>query len=141
MINRRADGVPINCSIVSIGALDESLAHPREIMKSAILANAASLIMVHNHPSGKLSPSKHDTIVTERMIQVCELMGITLDDHIIVGGDNSQYFSFREKELLNYTPLTFNTDYMQVEFAAPKIAENQEEPSQETPKRVSHRRR
>ena len=57
VVNLRADGVPINCNIVSVGALNETVAHPREILKSSILSNAASILIVHNHPSGSLIPT------------------------------------------------------------------------------------
>ena len=56
---------------------------------------------MHNHPSGELKPSKEDIMVTDRMLKLTELMGIKLADHVIVGGDNSQYFSFREKSCCN----------------------------------------
>ena len=94
VINLRSDGTPVNCNFVSMGAVDECVAHPREILKSCILSNAASMIMLHNHPSGKLNPSKWDTMITDRMLKVGELIGIPLRDHIIVGGDNHSYFSF-----------------------------------------------
>ena len=57
IVNLQSDGRPINMNVVSMGALDQSIAHPREILKSTILSNAASIMLVHNHPSGKLSPS------------------------------------------------------------------------------------
>ena len=99
VINLRSDGIPVNCNFVSMGAVDECVAHPREILKSAILSNANSMILLHNHPSGNLSPSKWDSMITDRMLKVGELIGIPLRDHIIVGGDNRSYFSFREKGL------------------------------------------
>ena len=97
VINLRTDGTPINCSIVSMGAVDKTIAEPRELFKASILSNAAQMIIVHNHPSGELKPSKEDIMTTDRMLKLTELMVIKLADHVIVGGDNSQYFSFREK--------------------------------------------
>ena len=81
VINMRTDGIPLNCNFVSMGAVDECMAHPREIYKSAILSNATSMILLHNHPSGKLSPSKWDTMITDRMLKIGELIGIPLRDH------------------------------------------------------------
>ena len=123
IVNLRADGIPINCNFVSMGSLDECVAHPREIYKSSILSNAKSMIMIHNHPSGKLDPSKSDTMITDRMLKLSELMGIPLQDHIIVGGDNTSYFSFREKELLQFNSVRYETDFNQLEFARPAVAE------------------
>ncbi len=68
IINLKSNGVPINCSICSVGTLEQTLAHPREIMKSSILSNASNIIIMHNHPSGSLKPSKQDSILTDRII-------------------------------------------------------------------------
>lgn len=116
VINLKANGAPINCSFVSLGCLDEAIAHPREILKASILSNAASIIMLHNHPSGNLVPSKSDVALTSRMVQVCDLIGIPLLDHIIVGGDNSDYFSFNEKQILPVTQIKLETDYNEISF-------------------------
>lgn len=67
MINLRTDGIPINCNFVSMGAVNETIAHPRELFKSSILSNATSMLIVHNHPSGNLQSSKFDTMMTDRM--------------------------------------------------------------------------
>lgn len=111
VINVKTDGTPINCNIVSIGALSQAIIEPRELFKSAILSNAAFIIMVHNHPSGSLYPSKEDTIATDRILKLSSLLGIPLMDHIIVGGDNSRYFSFKEKELLKMPEMILEKDY------------------------------
>ncbi len=95
VINLKTDGTPINCHIASMGAINQTIAEPRELFKASILSNAAQMILVHNHPSGSLEPSKADTVLTDRMLKLTELMGITLADHIIVGGDNRSYFSFK----------------------------------------------
>lgn len=122
IINLKTDGSPINCSIVSIGAVNQTIAEPRELFKASILSNAAGMIIVHNHPSSDLTPSKADTILTDRMLKLTELMGIKLMDHIIVGGNNSRYFSFREKELLNYPEIHFSADYGTLDFGSMAIA-------------------
>ena len=116
VINLRTDGTPINCNIVSMGALNQTIAEPRELFKASILSNAAQMIIVHNHPSGSLEPSKPDTMLTDRMLKLTDLMGITLKDHVIVGGDNSHYFSFHEKGLLEHPKIYFSTDYKALDF-------------------------
>ena len=63
VVNLRADLKPINVNIVSIGTLEQSLIHPRELLKSTILSNASSIIMVHNHPSGSMKPSEDDILM------------------------------------------------------------------------------
>ena len=73
-----------------------------EILKSCILSNAASMIMLHNHPSGNLNPSYQDIMLTDKMKIVCDLVGITLLDHIIVGRDE-EFFSFKINEKMPYT--------------------------------------
>ncbi len=123
VINLKSDGTPINCHFASIGALNQSLAHPRELFKSSILSNAANIILLHCHPSGSLQPSKEDTSITDRMIKVCSLIGIPLLDHIIVGGDNRQYFSFKEKDILSNPYNVFQTDYHSLDFESPMVAE------------------
>lgn len=94
VVNLQADLCPINMNIVSMGALDQALVHPREIMKSSILSNAAAVMLVHNHPSSRLYPSKEDIRVTDRMAQVFQLFGIEFIDHVIVGR-KEEYYSFR----------------------------------------------
>ena len=90
---------PTNVSVVSIGTLNVSLCHPREIFKVAILSNANSIIISHNHPSGDTSPSHEDIQITERLSEVGKLMGIPLIDHIIMGEDGT-YCSFKEEGMI-----------------------------------------
>ncbi len=116
VINLKADGTPINCHIASMGAINQAIVEPRELFKSAILSNAASMIMVHNHPSGNLEPSKDDTIITDRILKLSGLLGIPLVDHVIVGGDNTKYFSFKEKELLKMPQITLTQNYHYLDF-------------------------
>ncbi len=85
--------------VISIGHLNASLVHPREMFKEAIKRSSAAVILVHNHPSGDLTPpSKEDLATTERLQKVGELLGIDVLDHLIVG--NNRYLSFREQGLL-----------------------------------------
>lgn len=81
-------------NLSSLGTISESLAHPREIFRAAIVAGAASIILVHNHPSGDPSPSQQDKSLTRRVSEAGALLGIPLLDHVIVG--QSGYYSFSE---------------------------------------------
>ncbi|NMF07950.1 JAB domain-containing protein [Clostridium beijerinckii] len=89
---------PTTINVVSVGNLNNSLVHPREVFKPAILSNSASIILFHNHPSGDPTPSKEDTNITERLKECGNILGIKLIDHIIIG-DNS-YYSLKEKEII-----------------------------------------
>ncbi len=73
--------------IVSIGHLSAALVHPREVFKAAILANAASVALLHNHPSGDPEPSREDIDLTRRLIRAGELLGIPVLDHVVVTAD------------------------------------------------------
>jgi DNA repair protein RadC len=124
VINLNAAHMPINCHFASMGSLNYSMAHPRELLKAGILSNAAGMILAHNHTSGKLLPSEDDVRLTDKMQQVCELVGIPLVDHVIVGGDNSRYFSFHEKGLVKNPQKEYQTDYRRLEWDSPaKVAE------------------
>ncbi len=122
IINFRPDLKPINVNFVSMGALDQSLVHPREAIKSMVLSNAASVMMVHNHTTGAVFPSKEDVAVTDRMAQLCGMLGIKLLDHVIVGPGND-YYSFNEKNVLPVPNLKYETNIEQLEFGGMKVAE------------------
>lgn len=79
---------PIGFVIVTKGTLDASLVHPREVFAPAIAQNASALILVHNHPTGDLTPSREDIAVTQRLKDCGKLLGIHVHDHIIVGSDD-----------------------------------------------------
>lgn len=87
-----------NISTVSIGNLNSSIVHPREVFKTAILSNSCSIILAHNHPSGSVAPSNQDKYVTDLIKKAGEILGIELLDHIIVGFNNINYYSFKEHE-------------------------------------------
>lgn len=91
-------GALIGFHQVSVGTLTASLVHPREIFKAAILANAASVILVHNHPSGDPTPSAEDESLTRRIRQAGELVGIKVVDHVVIG--DGRFVSFVETERL-----------------------------------------
>lgn len=119
VINLKADNTPINCHFASVGALDYAMVHPRELLKSGILSNASRMILAHNHPSGNLLPSGTDVRMTDRIQQVGGLVGIPLLDHVIVGGDNSMYFSFREKGLVKNPSVEYQSDYRRLDWDSP----------------------
>jgi DNA repair protein RadC len=84
---------------VALGSLNQSIVHPREVFRPAIQGAAASVILVHNHPSGDPSPSDEDVRVTQRLVDAGKLLGIHVLDHIIVG--EGRYFSFFDQRRLN----------------------------------------
>lgn len=83
---------------ISIGSLNASIVHPREVFKVALEKSAASLILVHNHPSGDPTPSSDDIELTKRMVEAGKLMDIEVLDHIIIG--DGEYISLKERELI-----------------------------------------
>jgi DNA repair protein RadC len=83
---------------ITVGLLNSSPVHPREVFADAITDRAASIILAHNHPSGNLMPSNEDITITATLMQVGELLGIRVLDHLIVSKRN--YFSFREQNLM-----------------------------------------
>ncbi|MCD9022004.1 JAB domain-containing protein [Cohnella silvisoli] len=91
---------PTTIHVISIGTLDSVLIHPREVFKTAIIANAASIICAHWHPSGDPEPSTEDVKITYRLIQTGAIVGITLLDHLIMGSDNG-YISLKESGLMD----------------------------------------
>jgi len=86
----------IGINIVSIGSLTLSIVHPREVLKSLILMNAAAFLCAHNHPSGDPTPSQEDRELTKRLCHAADLVGITLLDHLIFG-DEGRYLSFADQ--------------------------------------------
>lgn len=88
----------IQIHVVSVGTVNRTLIHPREVFTEAIKENAAAIILCHNHPSGRTTPSEEDIMTTEKLIQASKIMGIPILDHLII--DCSSYFSFMEHDLL-----------------------------------------
>lgn len=85
-------------SLVAVGSLNSAIVHPREVFKVAVLANAAALILVHNHPSGEPTPSAEDRSLTSRLVEAAKLLGMKILDHIIIG--DGRYLSFADEGLL-----------------------------------------
>lgn len=89
---------PTSISTISIGTLDSSLAHPREVFKVAILSNAASIIIAHNHPSNQVEESAQDRSITQRLKEAGKILGIDVLDHLIIG--HGKYLSLKEKGII-----------------------------------------
>jgi DNA repair protein RadC len=89
---------PIETRTISIGSLDSSIVHPRELFKEAISHSAASIILVHNHPSGDTEPSDEDIKLTKRLIEVGQVLGIEILDHVVIS--DHAYLSMKAKRLI-----------------------------------------
>lgn len=88
----------LRIKIVTIGLVNRTLVHPREILRPAILESAAGLILAHTHPSGNLEPSREDKDITRRMVEAGQIIGIPVLDHLIISREG--YFSFQEAGLI-----------------------------------------
>ena len=84
--------------IVSIGSLNQSIVHPREVFKTAMITNAAAIMFIHNHPSGDSRPSPEDISITKRLAEAGSILGVKVLDHIVIG--NNEYTSFVEAGLM-----------------------------------------
>lgn len=125
IVNLRNDLSPINMNIVSTGTLNASLAHPREILKSAVLSNASATMLFHNHPSGNLMPSQEDIEITDRMSKLFAMAEMPLLDHIIIG-NGDQYYSFKENSIMPIGTQMFARDPAEIKFenvAEPVVSE------------------
>lgn len=89
----------ISVEDISVGSLNSSIVHPRELFNLPVKKSAASVILIHNHPSGDPSPSREDLEVTKRLVEAGKILGITVLDHIIVG--EGKYASFKEQGLMD----------------------------------------
>jgi len=93
--------------LVSMGSLTGSIVHPREVFKPAILSNAAAVILVHNHPSGRVDPSQEDIQITKQLVEAGKILGIRVLDHLVIGSGQDygaetekSYFSFSDEGLI-----------------------------------------
>ena len=100
-LHLNAKGKPLSMSVVSIGELNSTLVHPREVFKASILSNASAVIFMHNHPSGELTTSEEDKKATKRLEMAGQILGIPVVDHIIVGENKENYYSFHANDILN----------------------------------------
>ena len=101
VLHLNAKGKPLSMSVVSVGSLNSTLVHPREVFKASILSNAAAVIFMHNHPSGDLTPSEDDKRTTKQLEKAGKILGIRVVDHIIVGENKENYYSFHANDILN----------------------------------------
>ena len=85
--------------LVSLGSLSAAIVHPRETFRVAVMKATANIIVGHNHPSGDTKPSQEDILLTKRLCQAGEILGINVLDHVIIGSEG-QYFSFRDNGLM-----------------------------------------
>ena len=99
---------PINFNVVSVGELNQSIASIPNILKSGILSNAGSFLLLHNHPSGDVAPSQDDIMTTRKVIEAGKILGIPCMDHIIIGGGNGNYYSMREEKTVDFTSQTIS---------------------------------
>ena len=96
VVNMDAANRPINFNVVSIGDVSRTQIPVQNVFKSAILSNAAGILILHNHPSGSLKASMEDLDVTRRLVEAGKIMNIPVIDHIIVAGGTAERFSFRD---------------------------------------------
>ena len=102
IINLNGKGKPINMNVVSVGGLSSAYCEPANVFKSAILCNAAFIIVLHNHPSGDTTPSREDIALTNRLIKAGNLMGIPVLDHIVIGYSEDTYYSMQEHRVCDF---------------------------------------
>ena len=130
MLNMKADGTPINGSLISIGSIDKACLMPRNLFVPALLSNSRKFIIMHNHVSGNCHPSKLDIEVTERIKEAAELIDLPMLDHIIVGNvDSPTFYSMKADDFLKvpyarirYDPnQIFEAEQMEKDFVAEQI--------------------
>ncbi len=97
VVNMDASNHPINFNIVSIGDVGHATVPVQNVFKAAILSNASSLMLLHNHPSGSLNPSNDDIELTKRIIEAGKIMNIPVIDHVIIAGGTAEIVSIREE--------------------------------------------
>ena len=95
-----AKNIIIGLNIVSVGVLSSAPVSPREVLKSAILANSAAMILCHNHPSNDLSPSADDLEVTRKIIKAADIIGIQVHEHLIINMEDNRFFSFADEGII-----------------------------------------
>ena len=102
VVNMNARLQPINFNVVSVGDINASIAAIPNILKSGLMSNASSFMLLHNHPSGDVTPSQDDITTTRKVIEAGKIMGIPCVDHIVIGGGNGQFCSLREQQLADF---------------------------------------
>ena len=99
LLNAKNEMIGLN--VVSVGGLSSATVHPREVLKPAILANSAAMILCHNHPSNDLEPSPDDIAITRKIISAAGIIGIQVHEHLIINMDDDRYYSFADQGLIS----------------------------------------
>lgn len=96
----------IDKHIITVGLVNASLVHPREVFRNAILDNAFSIVVAHNHPTGDLTPSPEDIRITKQLVDAGKIIGINVEDHVIIGKqdnpENNNFLSMREMGVVSF---------------------------------------
>ena len=108
VVNMNARLQPINFNVVSVGDINASIAAIPNILKSGLMSNASSFMLLHNHPSGDVTPSQDDITTTRKVIEAGKIMGIPCVDHIVIGGGNGYFCSLREQQLADFSNSTIS---------------------------------
>ena len=108
VVNMNALLQPINFHVVSVGDINASIAAIPNILKTGLLSNASSFLLLHNHPSGSVEPSKDDIRTTRKVIEAGKIMGLPCLDHIIIGGENGNYCSMRLAQMADFSNPTIS---------------------------------
>jgi DNA repair protein RadC len=101
MLNSKNDLIGFN--IVSVGSLSATTVHPREVLKPAVIASSAAIILCHNHPSGDPLPSEEDRLITRTIIQAADVVGIRVLEHLIITMENDHFYSFADEGIIART--------------------------------------
>lgn len=95
----------ISSKVIFIGTADKSLVHPRDIFREAVDANAVSIIIMHNHPTGEVNPSMEDDIFTSKLVNIGKIVGILVIDHLIIG--HNKYYSYNDRGMIKWIRINF----------------------------------
>lgn len=112
LINFNDNLKAINCSIVSIGSINASIATVREVYKASLLSNASAIMLIHNHPSGDNKPSQSDLLITEEIVEVGKTLGIEVLDHYIAGEDS--FYSMKDKKDIEYSEINYANETYEI---------------------------
>lgn len=104
MLNTR--NTLVNRHMVTVGLIDASLVHPREVFRQAVMENASAIVLVHNHPSGDPTPSAEDLRITKQLVEAGKILDISVQDHVIIGRESESakgFTSIREQGLCDFS--------------------------------------